>query len=66
MARSKRPVQPPPKKPGQAQLEELGIDPASLQAYAQAQSMKKGGPVKKTGIYKLHKGERVVPARRRK
>jgi len=25
---------------------------------------KKGGPVKKTGVYKLHKGERVVPAKR--
>lgn len=24
-------------------------------------SMKKGGKVKKTGIYKLHKGEEVVP-----
>lgn len=26
-------------------------------------SMKKGGPVKKTGVYQLHKGEQVVPAR---
>ena len=26
-------------------------------------SKKKGGPIKKTGIYKLHKGERVVPAK---
>jgi len=26
---------------------------------------KKGGPVTRTGIYKLHKGEHVVPARRR-
>ena len=27
-------------------------------------SMKKGGKVKKTGKYKLHKGERVVPAKK--
>jgi hypothetical protein len=27
-------------------------------------SMKKGGKVKKTGRYKLHKGERVVPAKK--
>lgn len=27
------------------------------------QSFKKGGKVKKTGVYKLHKGERVVPAK---
>jgi hypothetical protein len=24
-------------------------------------SMKKGGKIKKTGVYKLHKGEKVVP-----
>lgn len=24
-------------------------------------TMKKGGKIKKTGLYKLHKGERVVP-----
>ena len=27
-------------------------------------SMKKGGRIKKTGVYRLHKGERVVPARK--
>lgn len=27
-------------------------------------SMKRGGPVRKTGIYRLHKGERVVPKSR--
>lgn len=32
----------------------------------QMRSMKKGGPVKKTGVYKLHKGERVVVKSRRK
>lgn len=26
-------------------------------------SMKKGGKVKKTGLYKLHKGERVMPTK---
>jgi len=29
-------------------------------------SLKKGGIVKKTGPYKLHKGERVIPAKRAK
>ncbi len=28
-------------------------------------SMKKGGKVKKTGAYKLHKGEKVVPTGKR-
>jgi hypothetical protein len=28
-------------------------------------SMKKGGPVRKTGLYHLHKGEHVVPAKGR-
>ena len=28
-------------------------------------SFKKGGHVKKTGIYKLHKGEEVVPAKKK-
>ena len=28
-------------------------------------SFKKGGTVKKTGIYKLHKGEEVVPAKKK-
>jgi len=27
-------------------------------------SFKRGGTVKKTGTYKLHKGERVVPAKK--
>jgi hypothetical protein len=26
-------------------------------------SMQKGGMVKQTGMYKLHKGERVIPAK---
>jgi hypothetical protein len=63
MARSKKPA-PPAKPAAQTQLEGLGLDPSLAQQYAG--SMKKGGPVKKTGIYKLHKGERVVPARKRK
>jgi len=29
------------------------------------ESKKKGGPVKKTGVYLLHKNEYVVPAKRR-
>lgn len=29
-------------------------------------SMKRGGTVKKTGPHKLHKGERVVPAKKRR
>jgi hypothetical protein len=32
---------------------------------APAKSMKKGGPVRKTGLYHLHKGEHVVPAKSR-
>jgi hypothetical protein len=32
---------------------------------APAKSMKKGGPVRKTGLYHLHKGEHVVPAKGR-
>jgi hypothetical protein len=27
-------------------------------------SFKKGGTVKKTGVYKLHKGEKVIPAKK--
>lgn len=29
-------------------------------------SFKKGGKVKKTGLYKLHKGEKVIPAKKKK
>jgi len=29
-------------------------------------SYKKGGKVKKTGLYKLHKGEKVVPVKSKK
>jgi hypothetical protein len=29
-------------------------------------SMKRGGTVKKTGPHKLHKGEKVVPAKKKK
>jgi hypothetical protein len=32
---------------------------------APVKSMKKGGPVRKTGLYHLHKGEHVVPAKGR-
>jgi hypothetical protein len=40
--------------------------PAGPAAGIQGQppSMKKGGKVKKTGAYKLHKGEHVVPAKK--
>lgn len=29
-------------------------------------SMKKGGKIKKTGLYRLHKGEKVVPSKKKK
>jgi hypothetical protein len=29
-------------------------------------SLKKGGTVKKTGLIKMHKGEKVIPAKKRK
>lgn len=29
-------------------------------------SYKKGGKVKKTGLYKLHKGEKVIKAKKKK
>jgi hypothetical protein len=34
----------------------------SIAHMAHVPGFKKGGKVKKTGIYKLHKGERVIPA----
>jgi hypothetical protein len=35
----------------------LGLPGAAI-----AGSMKRGGKARKTGVYKLHKGEQVVPA----
>lgn len=61
MARTRRPA-PPAKSSEQLQLEQLGASPEQASAYTQ--SFKKGGPVKKTGIYKLHRGERVIPAKK--
>ena len=55
---SKKPPQVPPfqrQMPGAS-----GFAERSRQKFVK--SMEKGGPVKKTGMYMLHKGEVVVPA----
>lgn len=36
------------------------------EAGRELRSFKKGGKVKKTGKYKLHKGEKVIPAKKSK
>jgi hypothetical protein len=41
-------------------------DRASEDAERLLGSMKRGGKVKRTGLYRLHKNERVVPARKGK
>ena len=42
----------------------LPADPAALERWlAGLEDFKKGGVVRKTGVYKLHRGERVVPAK---
>jgi hypothetical protein len=42
----------------------LPADPVALaRALAGLDDMKKGGVVRKTGLYRLHKGERVTPAK---
>jgi hypothetical protein len=38
-------------------------DPANVNKIDVLGDMKKGGTVPKTGVYRLHKGERVVPAK---
>jgi hypothetical protein len=45
-----------PKKKGDHGLAGAGLKALGIPGF------KKGGKVKKTGIYKLHKGETVVPA----
>jgi hypothetical protein len=44
----------------------VGLSPAMLQqllaARGQVPTMQKGGLVPRTGLYKMHKGERVTPA----
>lgn len=41
----------------------LQVPPDNLSNQYQIRSFKKGGVVKKTGIYKLHKGEKVIRAK---
>lgn len=42
------------------------IDEATKWAKTHNRSFKKGGSVKKTGIYQLHKGEKVIPVKKKK
>lgn len=63
MARSKKPPARPVKSVQQQQVEAMGIDPDTAAAMTQG-SFKRGGTVPKTGTYRLHKGERVIPARK--
>jgi hypothetical protein len=75
MARAKRP---PPRRAAdddngngaQQQARGVVMSPAMMQAMqammgrgVQVPTMKKGGVVPKTGMYRMHKGERVIPAR---
>jgi hypothetical protein len=60
MPRTRRPAI-PSKTPDQLQLEQLGLTPDMASMYTQ--SFRKGGTVKRTGVYKLHRGEKVVPAK---
>jgi hypothetical protein len=66
MARAKRKTAPPQKPVQQQQMEAQGMPPDMAGAYAGAPSMKRGGRVPKTGTYTLHKGEKVVPAKKGK
>lgn len=51
-------------QPGQAPLGPLGqVTPAPVDPGVNLPRLKKGGKIKKTGAYKLHKGERVLNAR---
>jgi hypothetical protein len=42
-----------------------GQAPSYMSFQPVAGSLKKGGRVRKTGLYRLHKGEDVIPAKRR-
>lgn len=46
--------------PSAGQMPGMGPSPGAPQM--PIKSMKKGGVIEKTGVYRLHKGERVVPA----
>jgi hypothetical protein len=41
-----------------------GVDEARKMLFSPVPGFKRGGVVRKTGTYKLHRGERVIPARR--
>ena len=69
MAKTKRP---PPRRTaddddnGEAASRGMMMSPAMMQAMqammaSRAPTMKGGGTVPKTGLYKMHKGERVIP-----
>lgn len=60
MARNRKPVKPVRQQQPDPNL--AGVDPDT--AGAMLQSFKRGGTVPRTGTYKLHKGERVIPARK--
>jgi hypothetical protein len=59
MATRKKTV--PAKSAQQAFMESQGVPADTAGAIG---SFKKGGRVPKTGTYKLHKGEKVVPAKK--
>jgi hypothetical protein len=75
MAKAKRP---PPRRSaaddgdnGDAASRGMMMSPAMMQAMqammaSRAPTMKTGGTVPKTGLYKMHKGERVIPNRSRR
>jgi hypothetical protein len=50
----------------QSTVKQRGFAPSMpLPGFGSIKPMKKGGPIKKTGIYLLHKNEYVVPAKHR-
>ena len=54
--------------PKRAKPDFSGIAPKARRLTKKAEpigSFKKGGPVKKTGLYKLHKGERVLTVKQK-
>jgi hypothetical protein len=43
-----------------------GVDEGRKMLFSPVPGFKRGGSVKRTGVYRLHKGERVIPASRSK
>jgi SLT domain-containing protein len=51
---------------GQERLIMSGIDQLRKAIFSPIGGLRRGGRIKQTGIYRLHAGERVVPAGRRR